>query len=86
MGRSVAADGRSRPGVQAAEEVMAPACQTATFGSVGLVPRVCGGDRLPPSQLARGVIGNTPGFDPGIPGSSPGGPVPPPEAPETTMS
>ena len=27
--------------------------------------------------LARGVIGNTPGFDPGIPSSSLGGPVPP---------
>ena len=27
-------------------------------------------------QLARGVIGNTPGFDPGIPSSSLGGPVP----------
>ncbi len=59
-----------------------PACQTATFSFVGLVPRVCGGDRLPPSQqLARGVIGNTPGFDPGIPGSSPGGPVPSPGSP-----
>ena len=27
--------------------------------------------------VARGVIGNTPGFDPGIPSSSLGGPVPP---------
>ena len=26
--------------------------------------------------MARGVIGNTPGFDPGIPSSSLGGPVP----------
>lgn len=28
-----------------------------------------------PPQMARGVIGNTPGFDPGIPSSSLGGPV-----------
>ena len=27
------------------------------------------------TSLARGVIGNTPGFDPGIPSSSLGGPV-----------
>ena len=27
------------------------------------------------NNLARGVIGNTPGFDPGIPSSSLGGPV-----------